>query len=217
MRPKHDRQKNLLSELLSIAEQSIVFVSNRKHTGTDARIVGIIFCICNLSGGFSDFVSAAIYIYIYWVDFPIFPYDSVRKLSFRSFPIFLYKCMGDCVHFCLLPHKVLSSACSAKIKHGNCRVPCSDREVAHGVGADGVGVKFPFFAVNCSCSPLSSSRMREKRRKTKKNGEKRRKTKKNEEKRKKTKKRRKTKKNVKNGKIPPTPSTPTPLRTSQSE
>ena len=45
-------------------------------------------------------------------------------------------------------------------------------------------MKFPIFAVNCSCSPLSTSRMREKRRKTKKNEKKR----KSEEKRKKRKK-----------------------------
>ena len=29
------------------------------------------------------------------------------------------------------------------------------REVLHGVGADGVGVKFPIVAVNCCCLPLS--------------------------------------------------------------
>ena len=60
-----------------------------------------------------------------------------------------------------------------------------DREVWHGVGADRVGVKFPMFAVNCSRFPLSSERIRQKRRKTKK---KRRKTKKSEEKRRKAKK-----------------------------
>ena len=54
------------------------------------------------------------------------------------------------------------------------------REVLHGVGADGVRVKFPIFAVNCSRFPLSSERTREKRRKTKKSEEKRRKAKKNE-------------------------------------
>ena len=85
------------------------------------------------------------------------------------------------------------------------------REVPNGVGADGVGVKFPIFPVNCSRLPL----FQENRQKTKKHEEKRRKTKKNEEKRKKTKKRRKTKKNEESGKIPPTPSTPTPLRTFQ--
>ena len=58
------------------------------------------------------------------------------------------------------------------------------REVLHGVGADGVGVKFPIFAVNCCCSPLSLRRRGEKRRKTKKNEEKR---KKNEKMRKKAK------------------------------
>ena len=47
------------------------------------------------------------------------------------------------------------------------------REVLHGVGADGVGVKFPIFAVNCCCLPLSFRRRREKRRKTKKIEEKR--------------------------------------------
>ena len=40
-----------------------------------------------------------------------------------------------------------------------------DREVLHGVGADGVGAKFPIFAVNCCCLPLSFRRSREKRRK----------------------------------------------------
>ena len=40
-----------------------------------------------------------------------------------------------------------------------------NREVLHGVGADGVGVKFPIFAVNCCCLPLSFRRSREKRRK----------------------------------------------------
>ena len=39
------------------------------------------------------------------------------------------------------------------------------REVLHGVGADGVGVKFPIFAVNGCCLPLSFRRRREKRRK----------------------------------------------------
>ena len=41
------------------------------------------------------------------------------------------------------------------------------REVSHGVGADGVGVKFPIFAVNCCCLPLSFGRSREKRKKGK--------------------------------------------------
>ena len=41
-----------------------------------------------------------------------------------------------------------------------------NREVLHGVGADGV-VKFPIFAVKCSRLPLSSRRIREKRRKKK--------------------------------------------------
>ena len=59
------------------------------------------------------------------------------------------------------------------------------REVPNGVGADGVGVKFPIFPVNCSRLPLSQERIGEKRRKTKKSEEKRRKTKKSEEKRKK--------------------------------
>ena len=72
------------------------------------------------------------------------------------------------------------------------------REVPNGVGADGVGVKFPIFPVNCSRLPL----FQENRQKTKKNKKKR----KSEEKRRKTKKK---------GKIPLTPSTPTPLRTSQ--
>ena len=58
----------------------------------------------------------------------------------------------------------------------------------HVVRADGVGVKFPIFAVNCSRFPWSSERIREKRRKTKTSEEKRRKAKKNEKKRRKTKK-----------------------------
>ena len=70
------------------------------------------------------------------------------------------------------------------------------REVLHGVGADGVGVKFPIFAVNCCCLPLSFRRSREKRRKR-------------------GKMHRKREKCVKKGKITPTPSTPTPLRISQ--
>ena len=79
------------------------------------------------------------------------------------------------------------------------------REVPNGFGADGVGAKFPIFPVNCSRLPV----FQENRQITKKNEKKKKKTKKNDE------KRRKTKKNEKNGKIPPTPSTPTPLRTSQ--
>ena len=56
-------------------------------------------------------------------------------------------------------------------------------EVLHGVGADGVRVRFPILAVNCSRLPVPSRKIREKRRKTKKSEEKRRKTKKKEEKR----------------------------------
>ena len=76
----------------------------------------------------------------------------------------------------------------------------------------GVGVKFPMFAVNCSRLPLSCRRTRGKRRKTKKKT--RRKTKKSEEPppKKRQKKRRKTKRYE--TKWDPTPSTPTPLRTS---
>ena len=59
---------------------------------------------------------------------------------------------------------------------------------------------FPFYAANCSRSPLSSERIREKRRKTKK--------------RKTNKKPQKTRRKEK-GKFHPTPSTPTPLRTSK--
>ena len=44
--------------------------------------------------------------------------------------------------------------------------------VLHGVGADGVGVKFPICAIKCSCLPLSSKRVREKQRKKKKSEEK---------------------------------------------
>ena len=80
------------------------------------------------------------------------------------------------------------------------------REVLNGVGADGVGVKFPILyrkiAVVCSCP-------RRMRRKAKKNKKEAKKNDENEE------KRRQTTKNEINGKIPPTPSTPTPLRTSQ--
>ena len=48
--------------------------------------------------------------------------------------------------------------------HIGCRVSLHmDREVLHGVDADGVGVKFPIFAVNCCCLPLSFRRSREKR------------------------------------------------------
>ena len=32
--------------------------------------------------------------------------------------------------------------------------------ILHGVGADGVGVKFPIFAVNCCCLPLSMEKQR---------------------------------------------------------
>ena len=71
------------------------------------------------------------------------------------------------------------------------------REVLHGVGADGVGVKFPIFAVNCCCClPFSFRRSRE-----------------SEEKGEKCVK--KGKNALKKGKITPTPSAPTPLRTSQ--
>ena len=49
--------------------------------------------------------------------------------------------------------------------HAKGVVLCESREVLHGVGADGVGVKFPIFAVNCCCLPLSSRRSREKGRK----------------------------------------------------
>ena len=74
----------------------------------------------------------------------------------------------------------------------------SGKEVLHGVGADGVGVKFPIFAVHCCCFPLSFRRKRGKM--PKKKGEKC--VKKGE-------------KCVRKGEITPTPSTPTPLRTSQ--
>ena len=90
------------------------------------------------------------------------------------------------------------------------------REVLHGVGADGVGVKFPIFAVNCRCLPLSFGRSREKRRKR---GEK------CIEKGGKMRLEKGGKYALKKGEnhsdpiytnpITPTPSTPTPLRTSQ--
>ena len=77
-----------------------------------------------------------------------------------------------------------------------------------GTGSVQMGLeKFPIFAVNCSCLPLSSGRIREKRRKTKKCEEKRRKSEKANKNDK--------KQNLKKGKIPPTPSRPTPLRTSE--
>ena len=75
----------------------------------------------------------------------------------------------------------------------------------HGVGADGVGVKFPIFAVNCCCLPLSFRRKRGKMRR--KRGEMRKKGEKCVK---------KGEKCVKKGKITPTPSTPTPLRTSRT-
>ena len=80
------------------------------------------------------------------------------------------------------------------------------REVLHGVAEAGVGVKFLMFAVNCSrfpCSLGEYQRSEEKRETAKKNQEKQH----NNEKAKKS--------GEKKGKIPPTPSTPTPLRTSQ--
>ena len=55
--------------------------------------------------------------------------------------------------------------------------PYYNREVLNGVGADGVGVKFPYFPVNCSYLPLSYENDYENEDKTKKN-------KKSEEKRK---------------------------------
>ena len=76
------------------------------------------------------------------------------------------------------------------------------REVLNGVGADGVGVIFPIFSVNCSC-PRRRWENEEKRKEEKK--------KKSEENRKHWKK--KHEKRGKNEKIPPTPSTSTPLRT----
>ena len=72
------------------------------------------------------------------------------------------------------------------------------QEVLHGVGADGVGVEFPIFAVNCCCLPLS---LGEKGEKCVEKGEKC------------VKRGRMRKK----GGITPTPSAPTPLRTSQKE
>ena len=74
------------------------------------------------------------------------------------------------------------------MNHGNL---CSSREVPNGVGADGVGVKFPLFPVNCSRLPLFQEKNEKKRRKTKKNEKKRRKTKKNEKAKKNEKKRKK--------------------------
>ena len=63
---------------------------------------------------------------------------------------------------------VLKFACDPSVAAGGrgkgCCAPSQTREVLHGVGADGVGVKFPIFAGNCCCLPLSF-RSREKRRK----------------------------------------------------
>ena len=75
-------------------------------------------------------------------------------------------------------HFSAKSAFSCQKMHARAE-KCGFREVLPGVGADGVGVKFPIFAVNCSRFSLSSKRIREKRRKNKK------KTKKSEEQRKK--------------------------------
>ena len=79
------------------------------------------------------------------------------------------------------------------------------REVLNGVGADGVGVKFPILPVNCNrlLLPWGKTEKNDEKRETKKR---QRKPKKSEEK----KKRRKTKRIKKRGKIPPTPSKPTP-------
>ena len=76
------------------------------------------------------------------------------------------------------------------------RTTAFGREVLNGVGADGVGVKFPIFSVIAVVCPCSR-RIGEKRKKRRESKEKRRKTKK------------KAKKAEKK-KIPPTPSTPTP-------
>ena len=50
--------------------------------------------------------------------------------------------------------------------------PPFNREVLHGVGADGVGVKFPLFAVNfavvCPCPLGEEEKSEEKRRKANK-------------------------------------------------
>ena len=59
---------------------------------------------------------------------------------------------------------------------GNSREQKLLREVLHGVGADGVGVKSPFFAVNfavvCLCSLGEEEKSEEKRRKAKKKAKK---------------------------------------------
>ena len=78
------------------------------------------------------------------------------------------------------------------------------REVLHGVGADGVGVKFPHFCSKLLLLPLSFRRSRGKRRKRGNMRSKRGKM-----------RRKRGKMLLKKGKITPTPSTPTPLRTSQ--
>ena len=77
-----------------------------------------------------------------------------------------------------------------------------DREVLNGVSADGTGVKFPIFSLNCSCLLLPKRIGGNYTKETKKN-------------RRETKKRKQTKKAKTIGKIPPTPSTPTLVRTSQ--
>ena len=88
-----------------------------------------------------------------------------------------------------------------RIHAQNCRHSLTNlrRDVLHGVDPDGVGVKFPMFAINCSRLPLSTSRMREKRRKktqrkTKKNEKKKKTKRKKKKKLRKTKKQRKTRK-----------------------
>ena len=96
--------------------------------------------------------------------------------GYFSFPE-MFRLCSSCCRTCYWNQSESSSARVFKLLDPPFQNQFSNsREVAHGVGADGVGVKFPIFAVNCSCSPLSTSRMRQKRRKTKKNEEKRRKT-----------------------------------------
>ena len=65
--------------------------------------------------------------------------------------------------------------------------PPKIREVPNGVGADGVGVKFPIFPVNCSRLPLfqENRQKNEEKKNEEKRKKKKKKTKKNEEKRKK--------------------------------
>ena len=87
--------------------------------------------------------------------------------------------------------------CSGSFARGRCRQGWSE---------------IPHFAVNCGRLPLSSRRAREMRRKTKTSEEKQKRSEEKQKQNKKTNDKEKREKKRKNGKIPPTPSTPTPFR-----